>query len=295
MTIAMFVFFYRQQDWGISWSALVVGLFGGLGFSGATTIKLVLVHPEFQRRVFGHEVSTNWHSVLEQTFGFISGLGVALAMGYWSTRSPRQEEQPAVRRWAEPVTVALVLVALTYVNIVKNLESVWLKPGGIVPAEMWGWPTRDWFDLAYLALAIVIFMPLAAWYRGRELAVLPASRLGKGQLYFVVFLWWIVLGNLARTAPFAEQRLITEGVIHVNACICTLLALLLPSRYRAAAMEPEPMYVRLLRQSVAAGLCVAILVVAGEYALVRSMWHDTFAGHAGLHIRFGPDNTNDKK
>ena len=44
------------------------------------------------------------------------------------------------------------------------------------------------------------------------------------------FLWWIIVGNLSRTVPFAEQRLITEGVIHLNACLCTLLALLLPSR-----------------------------------------------------------------
>ena len=291
----MFVFFYRHREWGINWTALVVGLFGGLGFSGATTIKLVLVHPEFQRRVFGEEVSTNWHSVLEQTFGFISGIGVALAMGYWSSRSPRQSDEPPVRRWAEPVSIALVLVALTYVNIVKNLESVWLKPGGIVPAEMWGWPARYWFNIAYLALAIVIVWPLVAYYRGRDVDVLPASRLGKGQLYFIVFLWWIVVGNLARTAPFAEQRLITEGVIHINACICTLLALLLPSRDRAVSMQPEPNYTRLLKQTVASGLCATILIVAGEYALVRGMWHDTFAGHAAKHIRFGPDRTTEKK
>ncbi len=56
-----------------------------------------------------------------------------------------------------------------------------------------------------------------------KLPLLPASRLGKGQLFFIVFLWWIVLGNLSRTVPFAEQRLVTEGTIHLNACLCTLL------------------------------------------------------------------------
>ncbi len=95
MMIGMFVFLYRQREWGITWTSLVTGFFGGLGFSGATLIKLVLVYPGFQQQVFGREVSTNWHSVLEQTFGFISGLGVALAMAYLSTRAPRMSESPA--------------------------------------------------------------------------------------------------------------------------------------------------------------------------------------------------------
>ncbi len=90
MMIGMFIFLYRQREWGITWSALLAGLFGGLGFSGATLIKLVLVYPGLQQHVFGRPVSTNWHSVLEQTFGFISGIGIALVMGYLATRTPRR-------------------------------------------------------------------------------------------------------------------------------------------------------------------------------------------------------------
>ena len=36
-----------------------------------------------------------------------------------------------------------------------------------------------------------------------------------------------VIGNLSRYLPFDPQRLITEGVIHINACLCTLLVLAL--------------------------------------------------------------------
>jgi hypothetical protein len=295
MTIGMFVFLFRQREWGISWTALVVGWFGGLGFSGATLIKLILVHPEFQQRVFGRPIDSNWHSVLEQTFGFISGLGVALAMGYWSSRAPRQSDEAPVRRWAEVACVLFVMLAITYVNIVKNLEAVWLKKGNILADELWGLPTTTWFNIAYIALAIVIASPLVAYYRGCEIAILPESRLGKGQLFFIAFLWWIVLGNLARTVPFAEQRLITEGVIHINACLCTLLAIFLPSRERMIEAIELCTWQGMLKRTALAGLLAAVVVVASEFAIVRSTWGDTFVGHASLHIRFGPNATLDKK
>jgi hypothetical protein len=216
-------------------------------------------------------------------------------MGYWSSRAPRQSDEAPVRRWAEVACVLFVMLAITYVNIVKNLEAVWLKKGNILADELWGLPTTTWFNIAYIALAIVIASPLVAYYRGCEIAILPESRLGKGQLFFIAFLWWIVLGNLARTVPFAEQRLITEGVIHINACLCTLLAIFLPSRERMIEAIELCTWQGMLKRTALAGLLAAVVVVASEFAIVRSTWGDTFVGHASLHIRFGPNATLDKK
>jgi hypothetical protein len=156
---------------------------------------------------------------------------------------------------------------------------------------MWGMSSRFWFNLGYLALAATVIWPLAAYARGRRLAILPTARLGKCQLLFIVFLWWIVIGNLSRTVPFQEQRLITEGVIHVNACLCTLLALLLPKEDHLAGVDAEPDYKVLARTLLAWGVLLAALVVAAEFGVVRAMWGDEFAGHAAKHIRFGPNAT----
>lgn len=295
MLVGVIVFLIRRRDWEILWASIVTGFFGGLGFSGATMLKLVLVHQGFQDRVFGGPVSTNWHSVLEQTFGFISGIGVAVALGYFSTRAVRHSEDSSLRRWAEPACVLFVMLVLTYVNIVKNLEAVWLKDPRTLQDTMWGLSSETWFDLAYLALALAIAVPILAYYRGREIAVLPASPLGKGQLFFIVFLWWIVIGNLSRTVPFAEQRLITEGLIHVNACLCTVSALLLPATWRTAGTQPLPNMRSLVNLAAASVAIGAVLVVAGEFGLVRGLWGDKFAGHAGRHIRFGPDATIHEK
>ncbi len=153
--------------------------------------------------------------------------------------------------------------------------------------------THTWFDIAYVVLAVTVAWPLVAYYRGRHLAVLPSTRLGKGQLFFVIFLWWIVIGNLAHAVPFNEQRLITEGVIHINACLCTLLALLLPCRMVQGEWEPD--YNRLMKKTAMAGILGMLVVVGCEFGLTRALWGDTFAGHAGHHIRFGPDATLEKR
>jgi hypothetical protein len=295
MTAAVIVFLYYSREWEVLWSTLVIGFFGGLAFTGSTTIKLVLVHPGFQERFFGRAIDTNWHSVLEQTFGFIAGLGVALAMGYWSTRGPRLEDTTALRRWSEPICVFFVLVAISYVNIVKNVEAVWTREPRTLADTLWGISSYTWFYLAYVALAFTIALPLLFHYRGRTLDILPTSTLGKGQLFYIVFLWWIVLGNLARTVPFAEQRLITEGTIHLNACLCTLMALLLPQPRTVVASDSTPAFASLLKTVAVSVALGAILVVAGEYALVRGLWGDTFAGHAAKHIRFGPNATTERK
>jgi hypothetical protein len=42
---------------------------------------------------------------------------------------------------------------------------------------------------------------------------------------------------------------------------------------------------------VAAGTCAAIVSIVADWAIVRAIYGDHFAGHAGLHIRFGPKAT----
>jgi hypothetical protein len=53
--------------------------------------------------------------------------------------------------------------------------------------------------------------------------MVPESAVGKTQLLYAVFLWMMVVANFERALPgFAPQRLITEGVIILNATICTV-------------------------------------------------------------------------
>ena len=279
MVIGMCLYFQRQGWKNALLASLISGFVGGLGFASATLLKLIEVRSGLE---------TNWHSVLEQTYGLINGLGVGLAVLYLSRCAPRLAEPP-LSRWAQFGCIGFVLLAIPYVNLVKNPE-VWVKAKA-VPAQLYGLSAGSWFDLGFLALGVAFV--ILFWRHGkRRIAVVPSSPLGKGQLLYLALLWCVVIGNLERAlVGFAPQRLITEGVIHFNAIMCTVVAL---------AWECAPTETSLLSMSrfwtgtrgvLSVGLAAALLSVTADWTIVRAVYGDQFAGHASLHIRFGPRAT----
>jgi hypothetical protein len=87
-------------------------------------------------------------------------------------------------------------------------------------------------------------------------------------------------------------------VLYLVALACTLVLLYaadpgdLPLDLDEA---PEPQAAaskrRGLAATVAAGSIVALLSIVADWAVVRAIHGDRFAGHAGFHIRFGPRAT----
>lgn len=288
MTIGMFVFLWRNGLTDIGWGGLLTGWFGGLGFTGATLIKLCCL--TFQ-------VHANWHSVLEQTYGFINGIGIAIVLGYFSSRAPRVSDDPPLRRWTEQFSVAFVMLGITWLNFSKIVQKIWLKRN-MVQEEMYGLSTDAWFNLAYLLVAITFVVVLFARRRGKRIPVMPSDWLGKGQLIYLAFLWWIVVGNIMHCFPFDPKRLVTEGVIHVHACICTLLVLLVPREEQLFAQPALPYFRDLFRKTAWWGLVAAMAVVVGEFLITRSIYGDLYTGdkyegfgYANKHIRFGDQAT----
>jgi hypothetical protein len=284
MTAGLLAYCRRHRLGGVVLAAVVSGLIGGIGFAAASMLKLAEVTSG---------IETNWHSVLEQTTGLFNGVGIAVALRLLERTEPRLSDHPPRRRWTEPYAVGFVLLGITYLNLRKNPQQ-WVRAGA-VPAVMAGLPARTWFDLAYLALAVAVLVPPVRHLR-RPVTLVPATWTGKGQLLYFVFLWWVVVGNFERAlAGFAPQRLVTEGVIHLNAALCTLLVLL-GTRGEAVAIDPPiPSYRPLIRKAVAMGLVAAVAAVLADWGIVRAIYGDRFAGHAALHIRFGPNATTRKK
>lgn len=284
MVTAAFLFLLYSRMYAVAWGTLLVGLVGGLGFSGGVLIQLLELTSGYQ---------TNWHSVLEQTYGFINGLGIGVAMVCLSRRTARVADEPPLRPWTETFCVVFVLLVITWLNIRKNVQHAWLE-NQAVPEEMYGLGIVTWFNLAYALLALAVLAPLA-WHRHvRRLAILPAGWLGRAQLLFLVFLWWIVIGNLSRCLPFDPGRMITEGTIHVNACLLTLLALLLPTLVRTPVLRVSPDWQSALRRTALVGSAVCALVVLLEFGVTRAVWGEKHSGHGSVHIRFGPDATQGK-
>ena len=104
----------------------------------------------------------------------------------------------------------------------------------------------------------------------------------------------MVIGNFERAlVGFKDQRLVTEGVIHLNALICAVILLTAdrpPPVPGTLVREDEPVPARWGRL-VAMGVGATLIAVLADWAIVRGIYGDRFAGHAGLHIRFGPNAT----
>jgi hypothetical protein len=271
-------------------AALVTGLFGAAGFVAAQFLKVAEIRyvPAALGALFGEGAwQTNWHSVLEQTYGLFNGLGVGVALSGLAGRQPATVDEPRRGRWTEGAAVAFVLLAIPYVNLVKNVAH-WVRLGAL-PAALYGLPSRAWFDAA-CALVTASVLGLIVQHLRRPLAVLPANDLGKGQLLFLVLLWVVVAGNFMRALPpFAEQRLITEGVIHVNAVLCSVLVLLAPG----PASPPEPGRAEDSPRALLVPAVVGLIVVAGAVAAAawgtRALYGPARIPGANYHTRFGPD------
>lgn len=284
-------------------ASVTSAIIGGLGFSGAACIKLWLIalgNPNIEQDAalvaqWAHWQGANWHSFLEQTYGFINGIGIAVAMAFLARRAGRVAETPGQRRWTEVFAVAFVLFVLTFLNIFKNVDT-WVNDYKVVPASMKAplisgieLPAAAWFVSVY-GLMTLAGIALMFRHMRRPLAIVPASWLGKGQLLYLVFLWAMVVANFERALPaFSQGRLITEWIIFLNAILATVLVLALPREGILVPEEPE----RRLRGWAWTNACLAVAAVAlatcGMTWSVREVYLDAPAGHGGLHKRFGPE------
>jgi hypothetical protein len=284
MVSGMLLYFRRHNLRGLTFAALATGFIGGLGFASATLFKLIEIKSG---------LDTNWHSILEQSYGFINGLGVAFAMERLRTRAPRVTDDPPTHRGMEAFAVSFVLLLITYLNLQKEVND-WIGAKAL-PETMYFLTTRGWFDLFYALTALALLWLLREHLR-RPLPLVPTTWLGKGQMLYLAFLWWIVVGNfLKAVVSFAPQRLVTEGTIYINALLCTLMALLWARGVRRIALERPADYAPLIRQTLAAGFAGMALVPVVCWGIVRALYGDRPAGYAALHIRFGPNATNDKR
>jgi hypothetical protein len=264
-------------------AGLVCGFLGGIGFAAASMLKLVEVTSGYD---------TNWHSILEQTTGLFNGLALAVAMAPLVRFAPAPDDSdgsPSIGRSTAHYALAFVVLLITYLNLRKNAGE-WVRVGAM-PGTMAGISAGAWFDLAYLLIALAL-LRLAVRNARKPLAILPPSPLGRGQLLYVVLLWWLVVGNFERAlVRFTEPRLVTEGVIGAVALACTVLILAWPPPTGFPPSRSSGTGRPWLVRTLAAGLLAAAGSILLDWAVVRAIYGDQFAGHANLHIRFGPRAT----
>jgi hypothetical protein len=244
-------------------------------------------------------LSANWHSFLEQTYGFVNGLAVCAAMAVLLRRLSRSEENAEREYWTEIVALTVSVPILMWVTLHKDVAEWTRAPAPAMPAVMrmpllgFSLAAWAWFNV-FLGIAGMAFVMLLNVHTRRRLALLELGWLGRGQWLYLMLLWVFVIGNFGRAVVhFSEQRLLTEGVVCLSAVLATMLVLLVP---RTIATEPTRIpagYGRLiLRTALGALVCASAFPVA-ETLLVRAVYKDAPVmrprdANNGPWTRFGP-------
>jgi hypothetical protein len=288
--------------------ALLAGLIGGVGFQIAQFVKILLYMPGNPAltanpqaiQSWAHWHSANWHSIAaEQGVGLLYGLAIVLPMSMLAARAKVRDAEPRVRRWTEAFAVFFILNVLLYVNLVKNLGD-WTaeRAGGFRPVPLtmkapllrfWEMSAPGWFNLMFLLIAACTVALLLAHMR-RPLAVIPRDWLGKGQLFYLLFLWAMVIGNFEKAlVSFHEQRLGTEAAIFANALLATFLLLAGARPATKPAIEDESYWKPRLRRWMWTGAAAALTCTALFTTVTRAVYGDTPDGFGGRNLRFGAD------
>ncbi len=296
------VWMVRYRYIAVLHAMLVTGFLGGFGFAGGALIKLMLVRPgnaqvESDPAVierWAHWQQANWHSVMEQTDGFLFGIGLAIAMGLLARKAGRNDGPPAPGSWTTVFATGFVLFGVIYLNMYKNVVE-WVKQGlmpenmpapliGSMSLSAWGW-----FNL-FFAIVALVGIGLMFAHQRRAFPLVPPVALGRGQMLYIALLATVVAMNFERAiAGFTDQRLITEGLILVNGAAAVLLVLLLPRPDVTAPACGLIDYGPSLIRSAYLGLILVLMTTFGMAGIVRAVYGDAYAGHAGKHHRFGSD------
>jgi hypothetical protein len=267
MVVGMWVFFWRKGLTGVTQASLITGFVGGFGFATANALKLAGI---------ASGKDTNWHSLLEQTYGLINGIGLGVAMSCVERIAPKLESEPPLPKWIRAYAVGFVLLVIPYVNLSKN-PQVWVKTGAM-PEVLHGLSVEAWFNLAFFAV-VVAFLLLVAVHWRQPLPVLSGSPVAKGQLLYVILLWVMVIGNFERALPsFAPVRLVTEGVIFLNAVLCTIGILTFRKPPPEDAAQISLLRSTLLTRTILIGTLAGLLTILADWAMIRAIYGDRPAG-----------------
>ena len=102
----------------------------------------------------------------------------------------------------------------------------------------------------------------------------------------------MVIGNFERAlVSFAPQRIVTEGIIFLNAVLCTAGVFLSAPTAERTSSEHGFAWSRLLPKTIVVGLVAMVLSLLADWGVARAIFGNRQAPHASKHIRFGPDAT----
>ena len=194
-------------------------LYGGLGFScGALFLTIGEVNGT---------LINSW-KLMEQFFGLIMGLGLALGTLKILRSLPEPSEENKTEYPLSVFAYSVLFLFPLWTILSRNLNDWFNTIEGLssfVPA-LFGVPTWSTIYLFGIMISLTFF-----WFiltRGRNNhPIIPATTLGKSQLFFLVMLWFVFIGDITQKIYFygAVSEFFQQFIFAVLVIVITVLVL----------------------------------------------------------------------
>jgi hypothetical protein len=208
----------RQGNRAAVSMTLMGALTGGLAFVTA----LFLTHPLVVGwGPFAETTITDTWKLTEESFGFLMGLGVALAAARLLRGGLAPPAEDADRKRLDGFSALVLLIVMMWMNLRGNVRE-WGQRYDVLPHHaivgLFAW---QWFLAVGVLLTLLGLYVLLRAQRGTLTAILPQSAFGKGAILFLSVLW---IGQFAVAIQrFAQWK--TGGNILVEVTYWVLAAL----------------------------------------------------------------------
>jgi len=226
LAIAFAVWLIVQRNRATLYLFLVGLLAGGYGFAIGDGLNMMgRAGWGYFGELAGQNRLDNW-KWMEQSFGFIMGLGVALGILRLIRGRLRPPEEDARAGFIQLVGLLFLLIVMPWLNFHKNVLKLEILK---FPSLLLGWPQQMWYVLIGFGLAIMMFIACVQYYR-KELALAPSRPHGRAQLLLLFLMWISVLAAFLQKYPLMNQpgTLWVHITFWITAIIASVMTILQP-------------------------------------------------------------------
>lgn len=267
LAVAFFLWLLAHRHWAALYLFLVGALAGGYGFSLGDSLNMMGRAgwgPVGQLAVALKLDAWKW---MEQSFGFIMGLGIALGVLTLLKRRLRPPEVDGSASGISCVGLTFLLIIMPWLNFFKNVRNLqkveaFQRPLFSLPQEFW-----------YLAIAVLvssaILLAIFLYRRGR-LLIAPQQPHGRAQILLLFLMWISALAAFLQALPHMTRlgTLWVHITFWISAAVVSVITLL-----QHAPSEPDN------KQTVAyddrswqPGVWMWLLLLAIPFVLAGLTW-----------------------
>jgi len=294
LILGLVVFLIRKKYFLVLRASLVTGFLGGFGFALAQLLKLAILRADWIE---------DPHPIMEWLHGAFFGIATVAGILWLRNSAPALRDEPVSRHSIFLVMVWLLWI-IPYYNFRKCVDQ-WVKQmprldevtqglpikGGLVESSGW----VGWLEVVFIVWGIVLITLLVRQKRFPS-PLLPDEPYSRGLLLFTGLISFFAFSSLARdlTNFDSGRELPIQVAITIHALVCILLVHWIGNTDRAITANHSQMtsWKRLILCGFLGGLLTVSICSLGKEVMFRK----EFAGGFYMdHIRFGPQNTNEKK